>query len=231
MLLGIIGAMEEEINEIKNIMEIDEELVVVDTLFYRGKIEDVDVCVCQSGIGKVNAAMTTTLLHEKYQPDYIINIGTAGGLDSLTEKVGDVVISNKTAHHDFYVGFGRDHGEVPGLPVYFESDSMLIEKVENAFHKISDVNTHLGLVVSGDQFVNKNELISVIKGNFPNVKAVEMEGAAIAQVCYKYKTPFIIVRGLSDIASVESDVDFYTYLTTASKNSAKMLKELIVNLK
>ena len=225
---GIIVAMEEEVAAIKEYMHITDTKNILDCIFYQGMIENKEVVLLQGGVGKVNAAICTTLLLTNYQIDMVINIGSAGGL-CLKQEVGDIVISNEVCQYDFDITAfpNRILGEVPGLPPRIKANEDLINKAKIFLEKL-DLNYEIGLIVSGDKFVADNKTAEYIKNNFKDAKCCEMEAAAIGQTCYKFKTKFIIARSLSDIfGKGDSAVQFDEYLKKAAKASAKMCVALI----
>lgn len=227
-MIGIIGAMEEEVAAIKEYMHITDTKNILDCIFYQGMIENKEVVLLQGGVGKVNAAICTTLLLTNYQIDMVINIGSAGGL-CLNQEVGDIVISNEVCQYDFDITAfpNRILGEVPGLPPRIKADEDLINKAKIFLEKL-DLNYEIGLIVSGDKFVADNKTAEYIKNNFKDAKCCEMEAVAIGQTCYKFKTKFIIARSLSDIfGKGDSAVQFDEYLKKAAKASAKMCVALI----
>jgi adenosylhomocysteine nucleosidase len=230
MTIGLIGAMDEEIELLKSKMKMESEETIAGTPFYKGQLNGKSVVLLQSGIGKVNAAMSTTILHERYQPQYIINTGSAGGF-AKTLNVGDLVISDKIVHHDVDVtAFDYDYGQVPKLPTYFEADQQLISLAINASNEMHDVQTVKGLIATGDSFMSDFKRVEFVREKFPELQAAEMEAAAIAQVCHQYGTPFVIVRALSDIAGKESSVSFDKFLDTAAKHAATLIMEMLSNL-
>ncbi len=227
-MIGIIGAMEEEVAAIKEYMHITDTKNILDCIFYQGMIENKEVVLLQGGVGKVNAAICTTLLLTNYQIDMVINIGSAGGL-CLNQEVSDIVISNEVCQYDFDITAfpNRILGEVPGLPPRIKANEDLINKAKIFLEKL-DLNYEIGLIVSGDKFVADNKTAEYIKNNFKDAKCCEMEAAAIGQTCYKFKTKFIIARSLSDIfGKGDSAVQFDEYLKKAAKASAKMCVALI----
>jgi adenosylhomocysteine nucleosidase len=231
MTVGIIGAMDEEVALLKSNMQIVKEETIAGSTFYQGLLNNQDVVLLKSGIGKVNAAMGTTILHERYNPAYIINTGSAGGF-APELNVGDLVISDKIVHHDVDVtAFEHPYGRVPGLPLYFESDEKLISLAINAAKVLPDVQSSVGLIATGDSFMSDPKRVEFVRSQFPEMIACEMEGAAIAQVCYQYKTPFVIIRALSDIAGKESSVSFDKFLEVAAKNAATLIMEMLKELK
>ncbi len=227
MMIGIIGAMKEEVAELLKLMDIEKTDKSLDYTFYQGKMHDKEVVVVQGGIGKVNASVSATLLLTKYAIDCVINIGTAGGIIS-SQNVGDVIISSSVVHHDAdVVGFGYEYGKIPGMPTFFMPDKDLLEKTKNILN-LENIPYHIGLIASGDQFVCRQDQVDNIKQHFPEAVCSEMEAASIAQVCYVFNTPFIITRSLSDIFNKgDSQVQFDTFVKTASAASAKMCYELV----
>ncbi len=221
MTIAIIGAMEEEVALLRDAMEVEEVRTIAHVEFTKGKLNHRDV-----GIGKVNVAIATTLLFEHYNIDYVINTGSAGGLHEEA-NIGDVVISTGTLYHDVDVtGFNYAYGQVPGMPAIYESNVSLVKKVESILDKIGK-NYWLGTIGTGDSFINRLDQMELIKKNCPSVIAIEMEAAAVAQVCHHYEKPFIIVRALSDIAGKESHISFNEFLTVAAKESSEMVSELV----
>lgn len=218
--------MEEEIEFVLQQMTNQRKHEVANSVFFEGKIAGKDVVLLQSGIGKVNAAMATTILMEQFQPTVVINTGSAGGF-SKELQVGDIVISKEVIHHDVDVtGFDYEIGQVPGMPVSFPATTSLIHQVKNILED-HDVHSEIGLIGTGDVFMNNPERVEFVLNHFPNMLAAEMEGAAIAQVCHQYDVPFVIIRALSDIAGEESPVSFNEFLPLAAKNAANLIIELI----
>ncbi|GIO27624.1 5'-methylthioadenosine/S-adenosylhomocysteine nucleosidase [Ornithinibacillus bavariensis] len=226
MTIGLIGAMDEEIELLKNEMTDKEETTIANSLFIKGKLNNKDVVLLKSGIGKVNAAMSTTILLERFSPVCIINTGSAGGFSSNLE-VGDVVVSSEVVHHDVDVtAFDYAYGQVPGMPPTFKSDPDL---VKSAIHSIEtiDINGEIGLIATGDSFMEDPERVKDVRSKFPNMIASEMEAAAIAQVCHQYGCPFVVIRALSDIAGKESSISFDAFLEKAAKNASEMIMHML----
>lgn len=222
MRIGIIGAMEEEVIILKEKMENLEERVIAGSEFYAGTLEGRDVVLLKSGIGKVNAAMATTLLIELFKPDYIINTGSAGGFHKDL-KVGDIVISSELRYHDVDATvFGYEYGQVPGMPPSYIPNQELVEIAEKAAGKI-DINVVKGLITSGDSFMSDENRVMEVKRLFPDLSAAEMEATAIAQVCSQFDIPFVIIRSLSDIAGQEAKLSYDQFLKVASVNSANLI--------
>ena len=226
-LVGIIGAMEEEVALIKEWMTEVETLSIAGCEFYQGKLDGKEVVLLQSGIGKVNAAISTTLLLSKFAPSKVINIGSAGGYAEAL-NVGDVVISDQVCHHDVDVTvFGYSMGQVPGMPATYAADDALIAEAKAAVTRLNLVQAQVGLIGTGDSFMQDPVRVEKVRGDFPTLLAVEMEAAAVAQVCVKFETPFVVVRALSDIAGKESSQSFEEFLVVAAKNSSAMVREML----
>ncbi|WP_087971753.1 5'-methylthioadenosine/S-adenosylhomocysteine nucleosidase [Oceanobacillus rekensis] len=226
MKIGIIGAMDEEIALLMENMTDSQEKTVANCLFIEGKIHQKDVVLLKSGIGKVNAAMATTIMHERFSPAYVINTGSAGGFAEKLE-VGDVVISTEVVHHDVDVtAFDYAYGQVPGHPAMYTADKMLIEKAVSATYNL-DINYEKGIIATGDTFMEDPERVLFVREKFPTMLASEMEAAAVAQVCYQYEKPFVIIRALSDIAGKKSSISFDQFLEKAAKNAAKLIMNMI----
>ncbi len=228
-MIGIIGAMEQEVTLLASMIENAKETHIAGVRFIQGSLANQSVVLLRSGVGKVQAAMATTLLHEHFKPTKIINIGSAGGLISGME-IGDIIISDETAHHDVdLTPIGLAPATLPGLPQTFPSDAELITLTKSVLAALN-IHSQIGLIATGDAFIADQARVEIIKSTFPNVKAVEMEAAAIAQVCYLYKTPFIVIRALSDLPDKEMPMSFVEYLDFAAKNSANLVLELLKKL-
>lgn len=227
--VGIIGAMDEEIEFLSHHITEQSEETVANCLFIEGKLHGKRVVLLKSGIGKVNAAMATSVLHERYKPTIVINTGSAGGYSDKL-NVGDVVVSEHVVHHDVdATGFNYAYGQVPGMPLRYTADQQLIERTVQA---INDLNIPFatGTIGTGDSFMNDDERISFIRKQFESLIAVEMEAAAVAQVCYQYNTPFVVIRALSDIAGKESTVSFDEFLKLAAKHASDIVMQTIKTL-
>ncbi|MCW8884877.1 MAG: 5'-methylthioadenosine/S-adenosylhomocysteine nucleosidase [Motiliproteus sp.] len=230
MVVGIIGAMEEEVTYLRDQLQNRQDLKLAGYEFHQGELAGQRVVLLKSGIGKVNAAIGTTILLERFQPHCIINTGSAGGFGADLE-IGDVVISSEVCQHDFDLTvFGYEHGQVPQMPVAFTPDEKLVAIAEHSIHKVQDVKTVKGLIATGDAFVHEPEKVAAMRAKFPEMLAVEMEAGAIAQTCYRFEVPFIIFRALSDIAGKESSVSFKEFLEQAGIHSAHMVIEMVREL-
>ncbi|WP_281648223.1 5'-methylthioadenosine/S-adenosylhomocysteine nucleosidase [Parendozoicomonas sp. Alg238-R29] len=230
--IGIIGAMDQEVALLREQLQNRQELSLGGMTFYEGELDGLPVVLQKCGIGKVNAAIGTTILIDRFQPSAILNTGSAGGLDNSL-NVGDVVISTEVRHHDVDVtAFGYEYGQVPQLPAAFMPCDKLVQQAVLA---LSNLNTqtsknyriYRGQILTGDSFMQCADRVAQTRERFPNSAAVEMEAAAIAQVCHQMDVPFLIIRSLSDIAGKESNVSFEQFLDTAATHSADMILAIV----
>lgn len=181
-----------------------------------GRYKGHEVILTESGIGKVAAASATALMIDNFEPDLVVNTGSAGALDPDL-KIGDEVIGTKVAYSDVDVTvFGYAYGQVPNKPLYYEADPTVVKD----FEQLAPVKE--GLIVSGDQFVQDTAKKRILT-HFPEALVAEMEAAAVAQVAYQFGTPFIVLRGVSDLANGDSGVVFDDYVVEAGRASAKLL--------
>lgn len=227
-IIGIIAAMDEEIKEIKNLMENIIETTYFNKTFFRGIIQNKDVVLVKCGVGKVNAAAVTQLLIDKFEVEGVINVGSAGALN-YDLNIGDIVISTGLVQHDFDITcFGHKKGYITDIGRIIYADEKLINIFENSINKIN-INTVKGIIATGDQFYNNPEIKKEIHKEF-NAWCDEMEGAAVAQVCMLSDIPFVVIRSISDKPQSEEKVDFYDFLKIASENCAKILNEAFKNI-
>lgn len=230
MKIAILGAMDEEITLIRGSLENCQEQQFNHLTVYVGKLGAVDVALVKCGIGKVAAAVSTSVVIHHFSPDFVINTGSAGGFSSHL-NIGDIVIATELRHHDANLThFGYELGQTAGMPAYFESNKDLLKHASQAATSLQNVQVQQGLICTGDSFVGSDEAAAAIRQNFPSVCAVEMEGVAIAQSCYLLGTPFLVIRSLSDIAGKTSTVSFEAYLDQAAKNSATFVMQTIARL-
>lgn len=230
MKAAIIGAMEEEVTILRGEMKNKEVKIIGGSEFTVGELRGVETVLLRSGIGKVNAAMTTAVLIHEFKPDVLINTGSAGGL-SPELQVGDVVISTEVRHHDVDVtAFGYEYGQVPQLPAAFTADEKLVDIAFQASEKDTELKTVKGLIATGDSFMNDPARVQAIADIFPGLQAVEMEAAAIAQVAHQFSVPFVVIRALSDIAGKESNISFEQFLPKAGLHSANLVMKIVEQL-
>ena len=226
--IGIIAAMQEEMEEIKKLMENVTEKNIYNLLFIEGKINNKQCILVECGVGKVNSARVTQILIDKFDLEFIINVGTAGS--SIEElDIGDIVIGKKLVQHDFDItAFGHEKGYISNLGVYIESDKSLIDKIENSINEMGNIDykIKIGTIASGDIFCTDENMKNKIKQKF-NADAIEMEAAAIAQVSYLSNIPFIIIRSISDTPNGKNNITFEEFLKFASKRCAHILNEFI----
>ncbi|QGX65321.1 5'-methylthioadenosine/S-adenosylhomocysteine nucleosidase [Bacillus sp. ms-22] len=227
MKIAVIGAMEEEVTILRDQLKNATQENITGCEFTTGVYEDKEVILLKSGIGKVNAAVSTTLLLDRFQPDYVINTGSAGGFHHSL-NVGDIVISTDVRHHDVDVTiFDYEYGQVPGLPAAFIADEKLVKLAEESALEIDHIQVAKGTIATGDSFMNDPGRVAFVREKFPELYAVEMEAAAVAQVCHLFGTPFVVVRALSDIAGKESNISFDQFLEQAAIHSTDLVLRMI----
>ncbi|MDE6048470.1 MAG: 5'-methylthioadenosine/adenosylhomocysteine nucleosidase [Paramuribaculum sp.] len=222
MTIGIIVAMDKELQLLlPSIEEISAETIDGFT-FYTGLIAGRRVCVAKCGIGKVNAAVGTLALINRFSPDLVINTGVAGGAGGGA-GVLDVVVADRIAYHDVWCGPGTEEGQAAECPKFFTPPSEMIQLCGDAVLK--------GLICSGDRFISKAEEVARIRGIYPDAMAVDMESAAIAHVCYLKKIPFICIRVISDTPGEEDNISQYeNFWDDAPKGTFSALSTLLANL-
>lgn len=195
---------------------------------YQGTLFGIEMGLMLSGIGKVNAAVATTILLDKFSPNYLINTGVAGGFGDVA--VGDVVAATEVRHHDAdLTAFNYEMGQIPKMPAAFVVSEKLLLLVKSVAETI---NLHYGPIMSGDSFIHDKKQTERILINFPDICAVEMESAAIAQTCYLFKTPFLILRAISDKVEDEASKNTYTLsMEDAARNSIHCVMALLQELR
>ena len=210
-------------------MDSFEEKNVYELTFIKGKISNKKVIAVKCGIGKVNAARTTQILIDKFDVDKIINIGAAGGVNPEL-KIQDIVIGERLVQYDFDVSSSGDYekGEIQGVGKYIKSDYELINVCRRVLEKRieKDVNVIIGTIATADIFCSDPEDARKARQEF-EADCVEMEGAAVAQVCYLDKVPFLVIRGISDTPDGENEMEYYTYCHIAAKRAADLLQDLL----
>lgn len=230
MKVGILCAMDQEIALLKKQIELSDTYKFAHLEYYVGTLNQVEVVIVKCGIGKVSASVATTVMIDRFEPDFVVNSGSAGGFDAELD-IGDVVIATGVQHHDVDVThFGYKRGQVFGMPDIYPCDVSMIDAAVNAAYKITDKKIKRGLVCTGDSFIGSDEEALRLRDLFPDMSAVEMEGAAIGQTCFMLDTPYLVIRSLSDIAGKESTVLFSEYLEEAGKNSAQLVMAMISEL-
>lgn len=224
MHLGIIVAMEEELAPILPVLPCQK----VNNIFqlYQCKKNNLQISIIVSNIGKTAAASATTYLIENYNPDFLLNIGTCGGLNNT--NIASIILANSTAYHDVDVtAFGYKLGQLPKEPAIFTSN--------NHIYNFQEISTFLknrypvlnGLIVTGDQFVANKDRVNIIKNMYPNIVAIDMEAAAIAQVCVRYNKSFIFLKKVSDLADSEATDSFKDELTKMNQQIPQIVLDLL----
>lgn len=231
MKIGIIGAMEIEVNALIRSMKGPKVTTFSMIDFYEGEIDGVWCVVVRSGIGKVAAAVCAQTMILRFAPDLIINTGVGGALASALCP-GDIVISSRAVQYDMDTSpLGDPVGLISGInQIYFDADQKAAEELEKIAVRLGNAVVR-GTVCSGDRFVASVEEKNRILSHFPDGAACEMEGAAIAHTCYLSGVPFVIVRAISDSADGSSHVDYMSFLADAAQRSYEIVKQFIKDSK
>ena len=227
MKIVIVSAMEKEKELIVPMITdaVGEKIKGVNVI--RGRINNNDVILMQCGIGKVNSAINTYKIISEFEPDLLINSGVAGGASSSVKR-GDILVADYVAYHDVWCGPGTETGAADGLDVFMECDRKVIE----LSHKILDgKRLQVGLICSGDKFITNKEEILEIQSEFPEVLAVDMESASIAQTCIMENVKFNIIRIISDTPGSGDNVEEYqNFWKEAPEKTFKLIESLLTNL-
>lgn len=229
--IGIIAAMQEEMNEIKKIMNNVQEKTIYELKFYEGTINNKNIVLVESGVGKVNAARTTQVLIDNYKIDAVINVGSAGSANQELQ-IGDIVIGKTLVQHDFDItAFGHPKGYISNVGERINSDENLTKSMEQTIENLQnkEFKIKIGTIASGDIFCTEPKMKEKIRDKF-NADAIEMEGAAIAQVCKLDNMPILVIRSISDSPNGNNNITFDQYLETASKRCAEILSQFFNKL-
>ena len=227
-MIGIIGAMEEEVAHLKEAMQVEKTVERAAMTFVKGKLDGKDVVVVRSGIGKVNAGICAQILADLFEVDTLINTGVAGSLDAAID-IGDIVISTDAVQHDMDVSaLGDPVGQIPRMDTFaFPADERLVQLAVQANEKANpDIHTFTGRVVSGDQFVSDGAVKERLVTQF-QAKCTEMEGAAIAQAAYLNKISCVIIRAISDKADNSSTMDYAAFEKQAITHTVRLVRNLM----
>ena len=231
MIIGILTAMQSEHDLLAALIENKTTTIINDFSYLHGTMGNHQIILMQCGIGKVNATIGTTELIRNYAPQCIISTGVAGGIDECL-AVMDVVVSKQTVYHDVWCGMGCEHGQIQGLPTFFEADEKLVNPAVSLNGK-QPTKIHCGLICTGDQFITSREELNTIKKNFPAGLAVDMESCAIAHTCYIYNVPFVSFRIISDTPGVKEHIqqyeDFWGEMASRSFQVTKHFLEAITH--
>ena len=227
-MIGIIGAMEEEVALLKDAMKVEEIVEKAMMVFYKGTLSEKEVVIVKSGIGKVNAALCAQILVDVFGVDTLINTGIAGSLDAAID-IGDMVISIDAVQHDMDASiFGDPVGQIPRMDTFsFPADERLTALAKEVNEEVNpEIKTFTGRIVSGDQFVSSKETKDRIVNLF-QAKCTEMEGAAIAHAAYLNKVSCVIIRAISDKADNSATMDYPTFEKQAIAHSVKLVRNLL----
>ncbi len=229
--IGIIGAMEEEVVTLKDAMDGMKVTKIAEMEFCEGKLGGRNVVVVQCGMGKVNAGICAHTLINRFGCTKIINTGVAGSLDNRLD-IGDIVVSVDAVQHDFTVeAIGFAKGELPYTGRYaFPADEGMRAAALAAQKAVApDIHAYEGRICSGDQFISENEQKEKIISDFGGM-CCEMEGAAIAQVCYLNATPFVVIRAISDKSDGSHSMEYELFKEAASKNCTRIVRYMVENM-
>lgn len=230
-IIGVIGAMEEEVSLLIGQMKNKETKTIAGMEFNKGKLWDIDAVIVKSGIGKVNMAICTQILVDVYKVTAVINTGVAGGLYEKL-NVGDIVISSDVVQHDMdATGFGYKPGQIPRMDAFsFPADKDLVKLAEQSCKIVnSDIQCFVGRVATGDQFISSNEKKQWIIDNF-QAYCAEMEGGAMAQTAYLNKVPFVVIRAISDKADNSATVTYEEFEKQAIVHTMKLLTAMFLKM-
>lgn len=226
--IGIIVAMDEEMEAILNIMTDVKVEQVYNLRFLRGKIQGKSCILVKSGIGKVNASRTTQVMINKFNIQYVINLGAGGSINGLL-NIGDVLIGKEVVQHDFDItAFGHSKGYITGVGDKIICDRDLVNELEQLIQSIPErsYQIKIGVIATGDIFCTESWMKDKIRAKF-DADVVDMECAAIAQVCYLDNVPFLVIRSISDTPNGKNATTFDENLKLASKRCANILKEFL----
>ena len=224
MRIGIIVAMDKELQQLLQLMDKPLECLQKGQSFWIGQIGESSLILTKSGIGKVNAAYGAINLIDNFRPDVVISTGCAGGA-SIDLEIRDVVVSTQICYHDAWCGQPNELGQIQGLPAKYEADAKLVEIAKNLKGNARIVP---GLIVSGDWFVDNVNKMKAIVDVFPHAMAVDMESAALAQICHLYQMPFLSFRVISDIPlKPNNEIDYQNFWSEMADESFAVTKELV----
>lgn len=226
MKIGIIVAMDKELNLLIPLLNECTTKDIDDYGFYCGTVGSTNIIAMKCGIGKVNAALGTMVMIENFRPELIINTGVAGGTGG-NAGVLDIVVATRVAYHDVWCGPGTEWGDAAGCPRFFHTDSRV-----NSLACLQEGDTvKHGLICSGDVFVADPEVLDGIRSHYPDVDAVDMESAAIAQVCYIRNVPFACMRVISDTPGADDNIAQYeNFWQEAPEHTFGLLRHIINEL-
>ncbi len=229
--IGIIGAMELEVEALKAEMSVKRIVEKVSMKFYEGTLNQAEVVIVQCGIGKVNAGICVQILADCFAVTHIINTGVAGSLSAELD-IGDLVIGTEAVYHDMDVtSLGYEIGQVPGMDVrFFPADTAMVEAARVSCREaVCDITVRTGKIASGDQFISSKEakehIITAVGGY-----CTEMEGAAIAHAAYLNRIPFVIIRAISDKADDSAHMDYPYFEKAAAAHCSALVRDFVTKI-
>ena len=230
MKIAVVAAMKKELMLLLDILSNYETVEINGCKAFRGKIGHHDVVLTQCGIGKVNSALHTQRLIELEGPDLIVNSGVAGSVDAGM-RIGAVLVAGHVAYHDVWCGPGTEYGRADGCPLFYEPYQPGMDIIKRIKGEKNNLEISSGLICSGDKFISTPKEVADIKAHFPEAKGCDMESASIAQTCYLNKTPFMIVRVMSDMPGGGENISQYqNFWDDAPAKTFEIVKSLIIRL-
>lgn len=227
--IGVIAAMHQECKYFRQQLEQPETSQYLDIKITHAAWHGHQVCLLESGIGKVNATLATEWLIREFQPDLVINTGSAGAIEAGIE-VGDFVFANSVCHHDIDVSpIGFKFGELPRMPVYYPVKQRWLNLLDQVAVELADTH-YFGTIATGESFIYRDEQVALINSRFRAVIACEMEAAAVAQVCHLHDVEWLVLRNISDVAGADAQINFNQYIKQAGKKSTELVLQLIARL-
>lgn len=226
-MIGIIAAMEEELQLLKDALGVAEAEKICGIDFFVGHIEENEIVLSLCGVGKVNSSMAATLLIDHFGVDFIINTGIAGGVCGVQPR--DILIASSLMYHDVDAeAFGYAYGQVPGMPKYYTPSLEYTLQIKKILH-ILGVPYKEGVIYSGDSFIHQLDSLKRVETNC--ICATEMEGASIAQVCVKSSIDFLVIRYISDLVGHPSQItDYKSFESEMANRSSEICLEILKKL-
>lgn len=229
MKIGIIAAMPQELATLLEQLENGQKHLYLRQVYHTGHLGRHEVVLVESGIGKVMSAMTVAVLAQEFKVDAVINTGSAGAV-AKGLAVGDIVVADRLAYHDVDVtAFGYAYGQMAQQPLYFETSNYFQSVFKDVLEEQGQTY-QMGLIATGDSFVASSDRLEMIKTAFPDVLAVEMEGAAIAQAAHSINLPVMVIRAMSDTAEQDAAISFDEFIVEAGRRSAQVLVAFLKKL-
>ncbi len=229
--IGIIGALGEEVDTLCKDITNATTQTYAGMEFFKGNLSGKNVVIVKCGVGKINSAVCTQILIDRFDCKLLMNVGVAGGLKNEI-NVGDIVISTDVVNHDMdAVGFGYKLGEIPRMDnSYFDADKELCALLEQVNKEVNpQIGTHMGRILTGDQFISGKEKKDFLIENFDG-SCAEMEGVALAQTAYLNNIPFAVVRAISDKADGSAEMDYSTFKDGAIVHIVSLVEETLKRL-